>query len=152
VGDNPAERGKGAGAQCDTQDQEPQATIMAALLRSLRWASLLGVVLTGAVPLIGYSTNSISSELLLALVFVVGLLGVYIAIRIEFDARLLDHYAHANFAQWRAFDAAMMQLGLLASDKAGRGLAERLRGMRRLALLQIALLALQAALLLVAVI
>jgi hypothetical protein len=154
VGDNSTERGDGSSAQIDTQAQAWPTIIMMALLRSLRWASLLGVVLTSAAlhALIVYSVASISRISAMLLCIVVGLLGVYVAIRIEFDARLLDRLVHADRTQWRAFDAAMMRLGLLSSDQVGRSLAERLRGMRRLARLQIALLALQAVLLLVAAI
>ncbi len=154
MGDNPAERGNDAGVRRDTQGLAWEAVIMMALLRSLRWASLLSVLLTSTAlyALIAHSMGSIHHTWLMVITFVTGLVEVYVAIRVEFDARLLDRLADADRAQWRAFDAAMMQLGLLSPATAGRSLAERLRGMRRLARLQIALLALQAVLLLVAVI
>lgn len=154
MGDNPAERGNDAGVRRDTRGLAWEAVIMMALLRSLRWASLLSVLLTSTAlhALIAQSMGSMHRTWLMVIAFVAGLVEVYVAIRVEFDARLLDRLADADREQWRAFDAAMMQLGLLSPATAGRGLAERLRGMRRLARLQIALLALQAVLLLVAVI
>ena len=78
----------------------------------------------------------------------VGLVGVYLAIRIEFDARLFERLTNADAAQWRAFDAAMTRLGLMPSVKAGRPLAERIRGALRMARWHVAMLVAQIAILL----
>lgn len=59
-----------------------------------------------------------------------GLAETRLAIRVGFDAALLRDTAHRP--QLAALDAALVRLGLIASEKAGRPLEERLAGAMRL--------------------
>jgi hypothetical protein len=150
VGDNLSAQDSAAGAQSSVHSEAWSAIITAALLRSLRCVSLLSIALTGVAihALTGHSIGSIAVKLFCLLTIEIGLVGVYLAVRIEFDARLFERLTNADAAQWRAFDTAMTRLGLMPSVKAGRPLAERISGALRMARWHVAVLVAQIAILL----
>lgn len=85
----------------------------------------------------------------LVLVTVAGLAEAYLALRVGFDAALFHRLAGEakdGFLNMPAFDAAMTRLGLLPGAKAGRPVAERCAGARRLLVAQGVALATQVAL------
>lgn len=79
----------------------------------------------------------------LALSALAGLAGTYLGARVAFDAALFRGLA-AGQGTLASLDDALAGLGLLPPGKAGRKLAPRVAGARRLLLRQVALLALQA--------
>ncbi|MEH6415798.1 hypothetical protein [Pseudomonas sp. CGJS7] len=114
---------------------------MAALLAQGRWlcvasltlwaSGLFGLALSTAVP--G------SQFALLMLSLAAGLLQLYYAVRVDFDARLLRALAEtggsgADAAQ--RLDAALRSMGLLKAGREGRDWASRWRGARSLLLRQ----------------
>ena len=69
-----------------------------------------------------------------------GLLQKYWALRVAFDAALFERLGGLSLSE---LDDALLGLGLLPADKAGRPLAPRLRGALRLLRLQALALVLQ---------
>jgi len=70
---------------------------------------------------------------ILALVVLLGLIELYLAIRVSFDAALFRRLAAAPEGFDRArLDRALSRLGLIPEDKAGRPIVERIAGARRL--------------------
>jgi hypothetical protein len=141
VNPNPPTHEAGASA---TSEQAPIAAFelraMAALLAQGRWlciaslllwfAALLGLIFVPHPPLWQFAVGLLS---LLA-----GLMQLYYAIRVDFDACLLRALAEpgddARAAQ--RLDASLRALGLLKSARAGRDWASRWRGARGLLLRQ----------------
>lgn len=93
-----------------------------ALARGLTLAGVVGLVwFAGQVPL--------GVLICLGALVVLGLYGLYLAIRVGLDAALFRHLADGDMA---GFDAAMMRQGLLPAAKAGRPVADRIAGARGL--------------------
>jgi hypothetical protein len=70
---------------------------------------------------------------ILALVVLLGLIELYLAIRVGFDAALFRRLAAAPEGFDRArLDRALSRLGLMPEAKAGRPIIERIAGARRL--------------------
>jgi len=68
-----------------------------------------------------------------ALVTLAGLVEIYFAIRVGFDAALFNHVANASeAADFVSTDAALAQLGLLPDTKRSRPAGARIAGARRL--------------------
>ena len=67
-------------------------------------------------------------------VIILGVAEAWFALRVGFDAALLRDVA--NRTQFAALDTAMVRLDLIAPEKAGRPLEERLQGAMRLMRLQ----------------
>lgn len=109
---------------------------MAALLFQGRWlciaslltwlAALLGVIF------VDWASTRMSVAVLLSLL--AGLFQLYYAIRVDFDARLLQALAETGDAPSAAqrLDASLLNLGLLKSVRADRDWASRWRGARGL--------------------
>ncbi|MGO1070131.1 hypothetical protein [Lysobacter sp. CA199] len=123
---------------------------MAALLAQGRWlcvasltlwaSGLFGLCLSTAVP--G------SQFALLMLSLAAGVVQLYYALRVDFDARLLRALARtgdgaADAAAARRLDAALSLLGLLKPGREGRDWASRWRGARGLLLRQASMLIVQ---------
>jgi hypothetical protein len=86
---------------------------------------------------------------LLALAVLAGVVEVYLAIRVGFDAALFRHLADAAETGTRDLanlDAALMAIGLVPASKAGRPLEARVAGACRLFYQQAGSVALQVAL------
>jgi hypothetical protein len=81
-----------------------------------------------------------------ALVAVIGLIELFMAVRVSLDAALfrrLANDAQAERLDVAAFDAAMLALKLMSTGKAGQPIAKRFAGARRLLIIQGATLFLQ---------
>ena len=74
--------------------------------------------------------------------------GLWLSLRLRIDAVLFHVLAEADSVD--AFDRAMVELGLLASDKAGRPMPDRVAGLMRLVRLLALAVAAQLALLVAA--
>ncbi len=72
---------------------------------------------------------------LLTLSVVLGLIETLLALRVAFDAAALRRMAGHNDGASR-FDAALIALGLIKPDRAGRPMADRAKGCLRLLRLQ----------------
>lgn len=124
-------------------DAAQQADIAAGLLaqgRSIDALSRLCSAMAFAGLVLGAAAN-VSIVLItgLALSLVAGLAEAHLALRVGFDARLFRRLANGNGGgsiDLDAFDRAMIQSGLLPMAKAGRPLAERIMGAKRLLLRQ----------------
>jgi hypothetical protein len=81
-----------------------------------------------------------------ALVALVGVIELFMAVRVSLDAALFRRLAldaQAERLDVAAFDAAMLALKLMSSGKAGQPIAKRFAGARRLLIIQGATLLLQ---------
>jgi len=118
---------------------------MADLLEQGRALHLLSVGLSaGAVAalLLGPGGWSAAGP---AAVLLAGLAETWLALRVGFDARCFRRIARgADDPGLACLDAALLRLGLMPGDKAGRPMASRLEGARRLLGLQGAALVAQA--------
>jgi len=80
------------------------------------------------------------------LVAIIGLIELFMAVRVSLDAALfrrLANDAQAERLDVAAFDAAMLALKLMSAGKAGQPIAKRFAGARRLLIIQGATLFLQ---------
>lgn len=121
-----------------TAPTETSLMIAAALLRQGRLVHLASCAGTLA-ALLG-ALIAPRHALVFALLVGATLLGaaqIYLAIRVGFDASLFENLARRAH-HLDGFDPAMLALGLLPPDKAGRPWAARIAGARRLFNLQIA--------------
>lgn len=125
------------------------AALVANLLDQGRVIHLLAVALCagGTVALLllpGWGAGLVSAAVLL-----LGLGETWMALRVGFDAGCFRSIAEgADGLDLEGFDLALGQLGLLPPGKAGRPLARRVAGAKRLLVLQGALLSAQLGLLL----
>ena len=111
-----------------------EAQVMAALLRQgrildgLSGALLVAGVVFGFGQLLVEHADPLLAAICLGLVLV-GLVQKYLALRVAFDATL---FAGLETLGLDELDAALLGLGLLPPQRAGRPLAERSRGALRL--------------------
>lgn len=111
-----------------------EAQVIAALLRQgrlldrLSGALLLTGVVFGLGQLVLKQPDLLLAAICLALVLT-GLVQKYLALRVAFDADLFARLETLGLAE---LDAALLGLGLLTPERAGRPLAERSRGALRL--------------------
>jgi hypothetical protein len=89
-------------------------------------------------PDTGPATTFVATGIAIAIVLL-GLAAKYLAVRVAFDAALLQRCA-AECMPVAEFDAAMRAMNLLPASKTGRGWIERCRGARRLLMIQTFLL------------
>ncbi len=137
-----------------TSPTRRQAAIAAALahggagLRSASLAVGLVAVACGLVPM-WFGPHRATIFLAAATVAQVACIGLgqLFGLRIAFDADLFAGLSRDP--DLTSFDAAMGELGLLPAAKQGRGMAERVGGLRRLLLRQGVVVVIQLALLLV---
>lgn len=115
------------------------------LSRAITVAALIGLLLAPTIP--GWPPLLLA---MLAPAAVLGLVEVYLAVRVGFDAALFHRLAAAPemFDPGR-LDRALSRLGLVPPDKIGRPMAGRIAGARRLLVWQGGLLGTQALLLMV---
>ncbi|MCW5747367.1 MAG: hypothetical protein KIT36_14360 [Alphaproteobacteria bacterium] len=110
----------------------------------------LTVVGALAMPLLALAQPSRPAMALASLVVVAGLAELWFAARVAFDACAFQRLARGDEADGLTatdFDAAMGALGLVPVDKAGRPVADRVRGAMRLLARQAALAVAQVVLL-----
>ena len=103
-------------------------------------AIALGVLLLPLVP------TSEATAPTAAAVAIIGIVELFLAARVALDAvlfRRLANDAASERLDVAAFDAALLALKIMPADKAGRPIAKRFAGARRLLLLQQAALLLQ---------
>jgi len=125
------------------------AAVCAALLAQGQRIDALSRLLTvGALLLAPFAPQNALAGL--GLVVAAGILQLYLAIRVGFDAALFGRLA--DMTDLAGMDAALLQLALIPAAKAGRSLAPRLAGARRLLRGQRLALALQLAALLVVIV
>ena len=99
------------------------------LSRGVTIAALIGLLAIGvmvdhpdALPMV-----------VLALAVLVGLIELYLSIRVTLDATLFRELATTSAVpDWETFDAALLRLGMLPPAKAGRPVETRVAGARRL--------------------
>ncbi len=103
----------------------------ARLLRAARLLSLSSIALTL------FARNALEISL--------GLIAFWLAVRIEFDARIFDALAEGRLSL-DAFDSAALALRIMPKEKTGRPLELRCRGAPRLVLVLGAILVIQFAL------
>lgn len=128
------------------------ATIAAALLRRGAMVHAMSSALTAAALLGGVAAALFDGRGVLpvaAVIVIAGLAEFWLAARVAIDADLFAALADGDLAR---FDEAMRRLGLMPQHKAGRPIDERIRGALRLLKLQVALLAVQIAALLAAMV
>ncbi|MBL8697756.1 MAG: hypothetical protein JNK67_05265 [Alphaproteobacteria bacterium] len=127
---------------------------LAAMARSLRrgriWlaASLAGLAAAAAMATTGAPTPG--RLVVLAGSFAAGLHGLWLGLRVAFDAPIFARWARdaaAGTLDLAAFDAEMIRRRLMPAAKAGRSLAARIAGATGLRRRQAVMLAVQAALL-----
>jgi len=111
-----------------------EAQVIAALLRQGRLLDRLSgtLLLTGVVFGLGQLLLKRADPLLAAVclaLVLAGLVQKYLALRVAFDAELFARLESLSLAE---LDAALLGLGLLAPERAGRPLAERSCGALRL--------------------
>lgn len=111
-----------------------EAQVIAALLRQGRLLDRLSgtLLLTGVVFGLGQLLLKRADPLLAAVclaLVLAGLVQKYLALRVAFDAELFARLETLGLAE---LDAALLGLGLLAPERAGRPLAKRSRGALRL--------------------
>ncbi|MFO1147425.1 MAG: hypothetical protein U1E62_03530 [Alsobacter sp.] len=134
-----------------TQDDLDPArlAVAAALLAQGRHVDALSRILTAG-GLLGtpvLATILSPAALVPVLLFVaLGLTQAWLALRVGFDAALFEAVSRPGWESCSALDAALMEQGLLPPAKAGRPLAPRIAGARRLLIWQAVLLVLQVAL------
>ena len=117
-----------------------QGEIIDRLSRPLTLAALMGLTVGLGIELGRLLTAG------LVLVAVTGLIELYLALRVGFDAALFHRLAgdgNQRVPDLRNLDAALLKLGLLADTKSGRALEPRVSGARRLLFLQAAALVFQ---------
>ncbi|MEI2456726.1 hypothetical protein [Lysobacter firmicutimachus] len=126
---------------------------MAAMLAQGRWLRAISLwLLAAALAGLWWSTAPLRTAVLLGSV-VAALMQAYYALRVDFDARLLQALAETapdgedEAAAARRLDAGLIGLGLLPAARAGRDWAARWRGALGLLRRQAAALLLQWALL-----
>jgi hypothetical protein len=115
-----------------------QGRIVDRLSRPLTAAALIGMMLSAFVP----APPTWLFFAWMMLVLLAGLVETYLAIRVGFDAGIFRNVA-AEAADFSATDTALIRLGLLPAEKAGRPADVRIAGARRLLGLQVAALAAQ---------
>jgi hypothetical protein len=106
-----------------------QGTRIDSLSRGVTIAALIGLLAIGvmvdhpdALPLV-----------LLALAVLVGLVELYLSIRVMLDAALFRQLATASAVpDWETFDAALLRLRVLPPAKTGRSVEPRVAGARLL--------------------
>ncbi len=113
-------------------------------------AGPLTIAATAAVPALAVLHKPPADVVVpLTVAAVLGLIETLLALRVAFDAAALRRMAgHEDGAS--RFDAAMLALGLMKPDRAGRPMADRARGCLRLLRLQAIAAILQVAALLAA--
>ncbi len=124
-----------------------QGAILDRLSRPLTIAALLGLIVGLGVELGALLTAG------LLLVALAGLGETYLALRVGFDAALFRRLAEGGTngaGDLGKLDAALLELGLLSENKAGRAIEQRAQGARRLLTLQGAAVVLQVAVVLLA--
>ena len=118
-----------------------------ALSRPLTVAALIALVL---LPRLAVKTSA-ALLAVTSLVALCGIVEIYLAMRVDFDRALFRQLASdEDAADPELLDTALLALGLLPRAKAGRSLAARIDGTRRLFRHQILTAAGQLALMLVA--
>lgn len=128
-----------------------KATVAAALLRQSRWpgAAATGVALLAiAGAALSLATGRPAAAVANLLSLAAGVAAIWLTIRVSFDAELFA--ALASDMDLAAFDRAMLELGLMPGDRAGRVLEPRIAGAMRLMKLQVLTLAIEVAMILVA--
>ena len=118
----------------DSKREEWIAWTAAALCVASRWVSCASLVLAALALGFLYSSphENIAVRAMFSLAVAAGSIQAYLALRIEFDRKIFEALAaHPGGAVGAAdaFDQAMQSLGMLPKGKAGRTLAERVRGM-----------------------
>ena len=127
------------------------AALMADLLEQGRVIHLLAVALCAAAAAALLLAPGWTAGLIPALVLLAGLGETWMALRVGFDARCFRRIAEdRDGSGLEGFDLALGRLGLMPPAKAGRPMAVRLAGGRHLLIIQGAVLALQAGLVLLA--
>ena len=122
-----------------TADLLDRGRTIDALSSALSIVAALCLLLTA----LGVAGAARSTALWFALAIVgFGLLAKYLAVRVAFDAALLNRCA-AEHMPTAEFDAAMRVLGLMSAKKTGRNWTDRCLGARRLLTLQAILLVVQ---------
>lgn len=141
-----------ADRSADAATEAGAAAVAAALLAEGRTVHGLSVMLTAAaaavLPFATWLAAPLALPLALTFVVVAGLAETWLAMRVGLDAALfgrLAAQAGASGPDLTAFDRAMAAARLMPPGKAGRPLAARIGGARRLLVLQGVALALQAA-------
>lgn len=136
-------------------DNRYDLMIAASFLEQGRFINQLSAILTGLaiLPLIFSSGFEDRKPILVfiisTIILLAGLCQFYFAFRVSFDAALFRGLAAQNHtANLEAFDTAMQRQGLMPAEKAGRPVADRIAGARRLFGRQAAMLILQIAVLL----
>lgn len=97
-------------------------------LSRLLTVTSLGLLVGGSILVI--LSPTLAAMLLLAVL--AGIAQTYFAIRVGFDAALFDRLRQSATVDLAALDAALVQLGLLPTDKTGRPIALRITGAQRL--------------------
>lgn len=143
--------------QDQDHDQRAEAAVAADLLAHGAVVHHLSMALTTvgvvALPLVAMARPNVVAMALATLAVVAGIAELWFGLRVAFDARIFRRLAWAGAAgglSVAAFDAAMAAVGLMPAGKAGRPLADRVRGAMRLLGRQVGLLILQAVLLVAA--
>jgi len=118
----------------DFKREEWIARSAEALCGASRWLSGASLVLAalalGCLYLLPPANIAVAAMFSLAVA--AGWIQAYLALRIEFDRRVFGALAvhpEGATAAADAFDQAMLSLGMLPKNKAGRTLAERAKGM-----------------------
>lgn len=133
-------------------NERAQAAIAADLLSQGATVHRLSAMLTFgaalAIPVVGWLWPNGWVMTIATLVVLLGAVELWMALRVSFDAGIFERLARDtaaggfNAAGFSAgvFDAAMQACGLIQADKAGRPVAQRVRGAMVLAGKQFALL------------
>ncbi len=104
------------------------------LTTSRRWSVLAwGLVLAALMGLALHASPWGDRQLVwLAALFVLALIECYLSVRVALDARLFDRLADATLPSLQDLDNALLQVFVVRGHKAGRALAPRIAGARRL--------------------
>jgi hypothetical protein len=117
-----------------------QGTRIDGLSRGVTIAAMIGLLAIGV--MVGHPDALPMAALALAVL--VGLIELYLSIRVMLDAALFRQLATSSVApDWETFDVALLRLRMLPPAKAGRSAEARMAGARRLLRAQGAVLVVQ---------
>ena len=119
-----------------TDEDRADCAVCAALLHASRvWEHLaLAATLLGAVA----ASLPVPRVAVLIGLAVLAALERYLAVRVAIDARLFDRLADGRLGDLPRLDGALQRVLAVPASKAGRALAPRIAGARRLARLHLA--------------
>lgn len=113
-----------------TSAERAQALVAARFLRAAERSDWFSIALT-LLALFAIVTGSVM--LIASIVAALGLIARYYALRISFDARLLEDITSDNLAT-ADLDTALSTIGFVKPEKTGRAWPDRCRGAKRLVL------------------